>query len=242
MKAVLSLVSVLLAAQWMSASPVLAQVECIETAEGSRLCGKDAESEKERIRTALLERQGVKGEASSPSSAPAARRGSVYKDFSRRAFVRGGTAFSGGGAEFADNLAGSVGAGFDLGNNGLSVETEILVLRDTETLIDPFFGTLTAKALALAGLVSLRYDVETDVGVNPFASVGVGPGYIRATLDDGVTSISDDDFTFAYSGRAGVTVDFTERFGVEAAYRYLDTTRDGFAAQHLVELGLNLGF
>ncbi len=237
-----SLISVALAAQLISVSPVLAQVECIETAEGSRLCGKDAEAEKERIRSAMLERQGAKADASGEASAPKARRGSVYNSYSRRAFVRGGTAFSGGGAQFGDNFAGAAGVGFDLGRRGLSVETEILALRDSETLVDPFLGTVTAKALGLAGLVSLRYDVETDFGVNPFASVGVGPGYLRASLDDGVTSTSGDDFTFAYSGRAGVTVDFSERFGVEAAYRFLDTSQNGFPAQHLVELGLNLGF
>ena len=240
MKTVSSLIGALLAVQLLSVTPALAQSDCIENSEGSRLCGKDAEAEKERIRAAMLKRQGARSEVS--SSAPAARSGSVYSGFSRRAFVRGGTAFSGGGADFGDNFAGAAGVGFDLGNGGLSVETEVLVLRDSETLVDPLFGTITAKALGIAGLVSLRYDVETDFGVNPFASVGVGPGYLRASLDDGVTSISDDDFTFAYSGRAGVTVDFSERFGVEAAYRYLDTTLSGASAQHFVELGLNLGF
>ncbi len=242
MKSLTSLISVVLAAQLISAAPVLAQTDCIENAEGSLLCGKDAEAEKERIRSAMLERQGARADESQSASAPAARRGSVYNSYSRRAFVRGGTAFSGGGADFGDNFAGAAGVGFDLGNKGLSVETEVLVLRDSETFVDPFFGTITAKALGIAGLVSLRYDVDTDFGFNPFASVGVGPGYLRASLDDGVTSISDDDFTFTYTGRAGVTVDFSERFGVEAAYRFLDTSQNGFAAQHLVELGLNLGF
>jgi opacity protein-like surface antigen len=156
--------------------------------------------------------------------------------------VRGGTAFSGGGSEFADNITGSVGAGFDLGQRGFSVETELYLLRDSETISDPFFGTITAKALGLAGLLSLRYDIDTGSPLTPFASVGVGPGYFRATVDDGVTSISDDDFTFVYSGRAGLALGVSDRLGVEAAYRYLDTTQDGFAGQHSVEVGLNLGF
>jgi opacity protein-like surface antigen len=223
------------------ATSVSAQVECVEATSGEMLCGKDAEAAKQSIRTAALA-----GEEARPASqaAPSSKshRGSVYSAYSRRAFVRGGTAFAGGGSDFGENFAIAGGVGFDLRHPGLSVETEVIGLRDTETLIDPFLGTLTAKSLALAGLVSLRYDAKTDFGVNPFASVGVGPGYVRLTLDDGVTSISDDDITFAYSGRAGVTVDFTQRLGLEAAYRYLDTSQSGFAGQHLVELGLSLGF
>ncbi|MDZ7627548.1 MAG: outer membrane beta-barrel protein [Parvularculaceae bacterium] len=222
------------------ASPVSAQPICIENAEGSLLCGKDAEREKERIRTEVAARQGAAPQVKQAKSEP--RAGSVYDGFSRRAFVRGGTAFAGGGADFGNNIVGSAGANFAIGRSGLSVETELLILRDSETFSDPFFGTFTAKALALAGLVGLRYDLDTGSPVNPFASVGIGPGYLRATLDDGVSSITADDFTFAYSGRAGLTVDVTERFGFEAAYRYLDTSQSGASAQHSVELGLNLGF
>lgn len=221
-------------------SSAAAQVECIKNDQGSMLCGKDAEAEKERIRAEMLARQGARSQRADASSS--GRSGSVYRGFSRQAFVRGGTAFSGGGAEFGGNFTGAAGVGFDIGNSGLSLQTEVLVLRDTETLVDPFFGTITAKALGLAGLLSLRYDLDTGVGVNPFATVGVGPGYFRATLDDGFTSISDDDITFAYSGRAGVAIDVTKRFGIEAAYRYLDTSQSGFPGQHSVELGLNLGF
>jgi opacity protein-like surface antigen len=230
----------LTAAQIAYATPASAQVECIENAEGSMLCGKDAEAEKERIRVEMLARQGAKSQKDDAGAR--VRSGSVYDGYRRTAFVRGGTAFSGGGAEFGKNFGGSAGVGFKLGNNGFSLQTELLVLRDTETVSDPLFGTFTAKALALAGLVGLRYDLDAGAGVNPFASVGVGPGYFRATIDDGVSSVSGDDFTFVYSGRAGLAFDLSERFGFEAAYRYLDTSQSGAPGQHSVELGLNLGF
>ncbi len=169
--------------------------------------------------------------------------GSVYSSYGATAFVRGGYAFSahGGGASGSIDAI-TFAAGYapipkwNFGNSTLGFETELAYFRDGEAI-----GPIDTTLWGLTGLLSLRY--EYDMGaIRPFLSAGVGPAYWRASVDDGVTEISDGDFKLGYSGRAGFEAVLTERLSLEAAYRYLGATVDGTVGFHSAELGLNLGF
>ena len=139
---------------------------------------------------------------------------------------------------------GAVGIRWPLRRSGRStigVETELFYLRDSESAL--LAGSpVNASAWGLTGLVGFRWDLKTDVGVNPFMSVGIGPSYQRAKGDVSGVTFSVDDFTFAYSGRAGATIDLSDRLALETAYRYLGTSQAGTPGVHAGEIGLNLNF
>jgi opacity protein-like surface antigen len=172
--------------------------------------------------------------------APEARRGSVYGSYTEAAFVRGGYIFEG------DAEAPSISTGYrkkfrQNGRSSFALEGELLYLRDTEdgTLLGvPFEATLWG----LAGLGAVRWQYALGEHVSPFASVGIGPAYFRGKVESGGTTVSDGDFTAAYTGRAGLEISFSEKISLETAYRYLGTTQSGAPAFHSAELGLNYNF
>lgn len=167
--------------------------------------------------------------------------GSVYSSFGSAAFVRGGYIFAahGGGASGdASAPLGSIGyhAPFSPGSQ-FGFETELVYLRDSETI-----GPITATAGQLTALISLRWQYETGSRISPFVSAGIGPAYIHAKIDNGVTEISDSDLVLGYSGRAGVEIQLSDGLALETAYRYLGATDDGTAGFHAAEAGLNFTF
>jgi opacity protein-like surface antigen len=179
---------------------------------------------------------------------PSQKSGSVYSSYGASAFVRGGYAFSahGGGASGSVDAI-TLAAGFApipkwrWGKSTLGFETEAVYYRDGEEIDLGALGVIDTTLWGLTGLLSLRY--EYDMGaIRPFMSAGVGPAYWRASIDDGVTKVSDGDFKLGYSGRAGFEAVLSDRVSLEAAYRYLGATVDGTVGFHSAELGLNLGF
>jgi opacity protein-like surface antigen len=235
----------IIAALFAITAPAYAQNDCIENLEGKVVCGDEADAVRERIRTEVVARQG--GGDDFKQSRTTFRSGSAYSGFRNAAFVRGGYIFAarGGGATSGES-APSIAAGFRFktyqqGNSVISSETEVLYARDSDT-VDLLGTPVDATLWGVAGLTGFRWDYRTGVIVSPFASVGVGPAYFRGKLDDGLTVISDGDWTFAYSGRAGVTLDISESVSLETAYRYVGTTQAGTPGLHSGELGLNLKF
>lgn len=174
--------------------------------------------------------------------------GSVYSSYGASAFMRGGYAFSAHGSGSSGSIdAITFAAGFapvpkwNFGNSTLGFETEAVYFRDGEEIDLGALGIIDTTLWGLTGLLSLRY--EYDMGaIRPFLSAGVGPAYWRASIDDGITEVSDGDFKLGYSGRAGFEAALSERVSLEAAYRYLGGTVDGTVGFHSAELGLNLGF
>lgn len=174
--------------------------------------------------------------------------GSVYSSYGSSAFVRGGYGFAahGGGASGSIDAI-TFAAGYApvpkwrFGGSTLGFESEIVYFRDSEDIDLGAGGVLDTTLWSLTGLLSLRY--EYDMGaIRPFMSAGVGPAYWRASVDDGITEISDGEFKLGYSGRAGIEAALSDRVSLEAAYRYLGATINGTAGFHSAELGLNLDF
>lgn len=223
------------------ATPAYAQNDCIENLEGKIVCGDEADAVRERIRAEVVARHGGGDEFKQSKST--FRSGSAYSGFRNAAFVRGGYIFAarGGGAATSES-APSIAAGFRFktyqnGKSVISSETEVLYARDSES-VAPLEFTLSG----ITALTGFRWEYKTGSGVNPFASVGIGPGYARLKIDDGIDAVVLDDWTFAYSGRAGVSLDITKAISIETAYRYLGTTQVGTPGQHSGEVGLNFGF
>ena len=173
------------------------------------------------------------------------RSGSVYSSYGSAAFVRGGYGFaSKGGSPFEEGFSGSIGYRRVISQSGrsaFSIEGELLYARNSEDQIIPTVP-VEATAWALTGLVSLRWDYAVGAPISPFASVGVGPSYMRGKVVSPLASVSDDDVTFAYSGRAGVVIGLSDNISLEPAYRYIGTTQSGAPGVHSAEVGFNLNF
>jgi len=170
-------------------------------------------------------------------------RGSVYNSYGQAAFVRGGYVFESGGV--GDYEAPIFATGYrktfaERGRSTFSWEGELVFSRDSEDFVLPG-GPVELTLWGLSGIGAVRWQYGLGP-VNPFASVGIGPGYFHANLDDGVTEISDGDFTFVYTARGGVEFNVSDQFSVETAYRFLGTSQDGTPAYHAAELGLNYNF
>ncbi len=232
--------AVLLAAY---AGGALAQDDCIENAAGKTVCGSDADAVRARIRAEARYEE-------NPDRPLKRHSGSVYDGFGPALFVRGGYAFAGlnpGPNVSADAPLFSIGYRTPVarsGQNLISFETEVLHTRASETFLDPFVGPGEARLWALAGLFGLRWQYVAQ-GVSPFASVAIGPGYVKGKLDFDdplLVSVTDDEFALFYTGRAGLAVPIGDRVGVEWAYRYLGATRESTFGAHAAEMGLSLSF
>jgi len=237
--------SVIAAMLFVIAHPAAAQEDCIENIVGRTVCGADADAVRARIRAEQALKDGKTEEYKASASGSSFKSGSVYKNYGNQAFVRGGYVFAGrGGSAFEDGFGGSIGVRHPFAHSGrsaYSIEGELLYARNSEDGI-PFGTPVDASIWTLTGLVSLRWDYETGAGINPFLSVGGGPSYVRYKIESGLVSGSDDDFTFAYSGRAGFQIELTDQLSLEPAYRYLGTTQPGTPGAHSGEIGVNLSF
>jgi opacity protein-like surface antigen len=163
---------------------------------------------------------------------------------------------SSGEVEFDDGFGASVAIGFDLPALPISIEAEY-TWRDAETetlnvtgLGFPvsFDADLGSHAFMLNGILNLK------LGETPFGLyAGGGVGYVLTTVDlaavaglpvDG----DEEDFTFAYQLRGGVTLDLTDNIILFGGVRWFDATEpdiDGVEVelQSLdFELGLRLYF
>lgn len=177
-------------------------------------------------------------------AAPRASRGSVYDSYGQSVFLRGGYVFAARGA--SDYEAPSFAAGYrttfrEAGRSTFSLEGELIYSRDSEDLL--VLGLpVEATIWGLSAIGAVRWQYALGEHVSPFASVGIGPGYFHASLDDGVTSIEDGDLTFAYTGRTGVAFAVSDQISLETAYRYLGTAQSGTPGYHTAEIGLNYDF
>jgi outer membrane protein OmpA-like peptidoglycan-associated protein len=89
------------------------------------------------------------------------------------------------------------------------------------------------------GMINLYYDIPGLGRWTPY--LGAGGGMARLELD-GVapvngSTLSDDDWVWAYQGIAGVGYQLTNNLGLFADYRYLDTTEGNFTTAGGRELG-----
>ncbi|NWG71322.1 MAG: porin family protein [Parvularculaceae bacterium] len=168
--------------------------------------------------------------------------GSVYNSYGQAVFVRGGYVFESGVGDYeAPSFAGGYRKTFaERGRSTFSWEGELVFSRDSED-ITLLGGPVELTLWGLSGIGAVRWQYGLGA-VNPFASVGIGPGYFHASLDDGVTDVSDGDLTFVYTGRAGVEFNVSDQISLETAYRFLGTSQDGTPGYHSAELGLNYNF
>ncbi len=182
------------------------------------------------------------------SQSPSRRRstGSIYRQYGSAVFARGGLFFADTNTlTDVSQPYGSLGYRQIFAAKGKSIfswEGEVLGARDSETLPTGLMGSdIDVSSTLIAGLASARWDYVLSEVLSPFVSAGIGIAYVRGSVDDGVASISNDDFEFAYTGRAGLAVNVTDQLGLEAAYRFVGVTAgtDGF---HGGELGLNYRF
>lgn len=174
----------------------------------------------------------------------AVSRGSVYSSYGQKVFVRGGYSFAGHGsngvADTGPVLAVGYGRPINLFGDSISVEGEIVYVRDSET-IDILGLPVETTVWGLTALASLRWQ-PTDGAIAPFASFGVGPAYYNAEAVGGGLSVSDGDFFLGYSGRVGAVARLGDQFSVEAAYRYLGAALNGTIGYHTAEVGVNYEF
>ncbi len=175
-------------------------------------------------------------------------RGSAYNNYGQSVFLRGGYAFA---ANNYDDGEISFGGPILSGGyrralrrrdfNQLSIEGEIVFARDSEEF--DLLGVPVEDTLSVyTGLVGLRYDASPAAQLNPFASLAIGPSYLRARSESGGVSVSDGSWAFGYSARAGLEANLSEQVSIEGAYRYLGATEDGTIAIHAAEIGLNYDF
>ncbi len=81
-------------------------------------------------------------------------------------------------------------------------------------------GLLTADGdvTLWTAMVNVLYDLDDDGFLRPFAGVGVGLGGMDLNVTTAVTSVDDNDTTFAYQGILGVLAHFTDTVNLEIRY------------------------
>lgn len=212
--------------------------DCIENVAGKVVCGSAADAVRARIRAEARY-------AADPDKARRqARSGSVYNSFGQSLFLRGGYIFAAHGGGEADSSSAPLAAigyrskGARMGNHVWSLETEAVYARDSEDIL----STVTLSGFTLGGFLAGRWDYATGSPISPYASAGVGPVYIEATIADAFTEITDSTVVFGYTGRAGMEVQISDSVSLDLGYRYLGVTDDGTAGLHTAEGGLNFNF
>ncbi|WP_131783600.1 outer membrane protein [Legionella gresilensis] len=81
-------------------------------------------------------------------------------------------------------------------------------------------------------MTNLYYDFpEMLNSINPFLGVGIGYAFMHATLNStsryALPHFNTNVNSFAYQGMGGLSYSFTEKFAINAAYRYMATTNTG---------------
>src|SRR5688572_25212509 len=143
---------------------------------------------------------------------------------------------SGGEVEFDDGFGAAVAFGYDLPALPVSIEFEYSY-RDAESetlnitgLPAPvsFEADLGMHAFMINGIINL------PLGDTPFGLYGGGGvGYVLSTVDLASVAglpVEDDeeDFTFAYQLRGGVTLNLTDDIMVFGGVRWFDATEPDF--------------
>lgn len=210
---------------------------CIENIAGDIVCGSDADAVRARLRAEARH-------ARHPDRPIRSHSGSIYDSFGQSLFVRGGYIFAAHGGGVSDQASApmaAVGYRSPMSKSGphqWNFETEIVYVRDSEDIL----SSITVSGWALTGLLSLRWEYDTGSPINPYVSAGVGPTYAQLKTSNGMTQISDGEWAFGYSGRAGIEAYLSNGFSMEAGYRYLGATSDGTGGLHTGEVGLNYNF
>ena len=161
-----------------------------------------------------------------------------------------------GDVEFDDGFGASLALGFDLPALPISIEAEYTWRNsESETLNVTGLGIpvsfdadLGLHAFMLNGVLNLK------IGDTPFGVyAGGGVGYVLSTVDlaavaglpvDG----DEEDFTFAYQLRGGLTFNITDNIMLFGGVRWFDATEPDFDGVEVelqsldVELGLRLYF
>ena len=241
----------------IAATPAMAQNrDCIENFAGKIVCGAEAQVVRKVIRA---EQAIARGEDPYEYQERARRSGSIYDSFAPAAFIRGGYVFA---ADINDGPSEIFGNGPSAflgyrtpiatgGRTSLSFETEIGFQRGSRQQ-----ALLTVDAYT--ALASLRVDHMLTRNFGFFGSGGIGPAYLRAVVPNdiivpGVVVIPggfvDDEFTFGYSGRAGMQTRLSQTLSLEAAYRYSGSLGVNFGQSestrlgaHAAEIGLDVRF
>lgn len=172
--------------------------------------------------------------------------GSIYGGYGGSVFLRGGYTFFGKDARTPNSAAmPHFSAGYRrplFPGSRFSFEGEILYHKDAEIAFIGV-GDADVSVTGLVGLAALRWDgAPIGWGLDPFVSVGFGPGYYKNKFDDGTTVISNGQVGLSYSARVGVKRELLDKISLEAAYRYLNSTTDAGVGQHAAELGMNYTF
>jgi opacity protein-like surface antigen len=155
-----------------------------------------------------------------------------------------------GEVEFDDAFGASVALGFDLPALPISIEAEY-TWRDAETeninitgLGFPvsFDAELGSHAFMLNGVLNLKLG-DTPFGVY----AGGGVGYVLSTVDlAAVAGLpvegEEEDFTFAYQFRGGVTLDVTDDIMLFGGVRWFDATEPDFDGVEVELQTLDLEF
>lgn len=172
-------------------------------------------------------------------------RDSAYETNGNAFFLRGGYAFA-DTEEFSDpsSFYSSIGLRQKLhriGDSMFSLEGEFLAAREEEDFL--ILGTpIEVRVWELVPNAALRWQYNFDGRLAPYVSVGVGPAITLASVESGGVVVSDSSVDFAYTGRAGVELSVTPKFGLEAGYRFLGISDDIAVGFHAAEIGLNFKF
>ncbi|MEO0399469.1 MAG: hypothetical protein AAF224_08635 [Pseudomonadota bacterium] len=171
---------------------------------------------------------------------------SVYDGFGHAVYARGGALLSGhvtNGDYDALGFTTAIGYRKRFGGPGRSTwwfQPEILYFRDR--FVDDVASIDVATTFSgIAGLVSLRWAYDAGF-IMPFASVGIGPTYLKTVVDDTFSVTRIGEYAVGYSGTAGFETALTDTLSIETAYRYIGTVREQAFGYHTAEIGVNYKF
>jgi len=172
---------------------------------------------------------------------------SLYSSYGQSVSLRGGYVFA-SNREGVDGSpsAGIFGAAYikpikRYGNHVLSLETEIVYSRDADS-VTILGADVTSKIWSVTGLLEGRYEYVTGWGFNPFATFGIGPAYARSALTTAGAENREGALVLAYSGRAGLQANISEKISIEGGYRFLGSTFGDSSIIQSLEVGVNLQF
>lgn len=140
--------------------------------------------------------------------------------------------------EASYNSGYNAGGRFGLQINEFRGEAEVTYInakvhRFSANLIEQ--SQASGQNVAAFGMANVYYDFpEMLPAIVPFAGIGIGAGWDRAHFDNHFHkfipvikfNFAGEDTTFAYQGTLGLTYNFAENYALNAAYRYIGTTRN----------------
>jgi len=233
------------------------QHNCILADDGNVVCGDKADVERNRRREEKLRSyrlkihsESIETSFSSKDQRLAQNVGtprSLYSSYGQSVSLRGGYVFA-SNREGVDGSpsAGIFGAAYikpikRYGNHVLSLETEIVYSRDADS-VTILGADVTSKIWSVTGLLEGRYEYVTGWGFNPFATFGIGPAYARSALTTAGAENREGALVLAYSGRAGLQANISEKISIEGGYRFLGSTFGDSSIIQSLEVGVNLQF